>query len=105
MNDEQAINFLHKFMFKKVCNYVESLCGNIPNMEITKNEDVKPYGNFVKVTNKCTGDNITIITPHKFNYYKHTIGFIVVVNKEVKGYNTDYDNYKESISELMGHII
>lgn len=49
-------------------------------------------------------DNITIITPHKYNYLKHTIGFFVVVNKEVKGYTTDYDNYEESISELMGHI-
>ena len=105
MNDEQAINYLHKFMFKKVCNYVDSLCSDIPNMEITKNEDVKPYGNFVNVTNKCTGDNITIITPHNFNYYKQTIGFIVVVNKEVKCFTTDYDNYKDSISELMGHII
>ena len=97
-------SYIHK-MYKDVCEFVDYLVSENPKMEISKNEGGSKSGNKVRVKNKCTGNGILISTPHTYRYGEFKIQFWVYGNGCGKGYTADYDNYKESIAELMGHII
>lgn len=96
--------YIH-YMYVNVCNFVDYLCSDIAHLEITKNEGGSKSGNKVRVKNKCTGNGLLISTPHTYRYGNFTMSFWVYGKGWGKGYAADYDNYKESISELMGHII
>lgn len=96
--------YIHK-MFEDVCNFVECLVGDNPNMEITKNEGGRQSGNYVLVKNKCNGYSLRINTPHTFIYGDFQIQFWVVRGMYGKGYYNNYDLYKESIADIMGHIL
>ena len=97
-------SYIHK-MYKDICDFVYYLVGDNPNMEISQNEGGSKSGNKVRVTNKCTGNGILISTPHTYHYGEPKIQNFVYGKGWGKGYATDYDNYKECIAELMGHII
>lgn len=97
-------SYIHK-MYKDVCDFVEYLIGENPKMEISKNEGGSKSGNEVRVTNKFTSNGILITTPHTYTYGNFKIQFWVYGNGCGKLYIDDYDNYKESIAELMGHIL
>lgn len=96
--------YIHK-MFEDVCNFVEYLVGDNLNMEITKNEGGSQSGNYVLVKNKCSGYSLRINTPHTFHCGYFVIGFWVVRGMYRQGYYNNYDFYKESIADIMGHIL
>lgn len=97
-------SYIHK-MYKDVCEFVEYLIGENPKMEISKNEGGSESGNKVRVKNKYTCNGLLISTPHTYRYGEPQIQFWVYGNGWGKGYIADYDNYKECIADLMGHII
>lgn len=97
-------SYIHK-MYKDVCDFVDYLVSDNQKMEISKNEGGSKSGNKVRVKNKCTGNGILISTPHTYRYGEFKIQFWVYGKGMGKGYTADYDNYKDSIADLMGHII
>ena len=92
--------YIHE-MYVNVCNFVDYLCGDNADLEITKNEGGKQSGNKIKVQNKLTGNFVTISTPHTYHCGDYTIGFWVKRNGVYNGYRANYDDYKQSISEIL----